>query len=309
MRDSGHSIRGDLAVTQLDIILPTQPTQVLPTVRKLTLSDLGDVLQKGWQDFNTIPTHVVFLCAIYPLLGLLLFFITSAYDLLPLLFPLAAGFALVGPFAAIGLYEFSRRRELGLDTSVQHAFDVIRSPSLWPIVALAGVLLALFGAWIAVAQSIYIDSFERQPLTSIPAFVRMVLTTPEGHHMIIVGNVVGFFFALVAATISVISFPLLLDRNVGFWAAVLTSIRVVLKNPVTMAAWFLFVAVALLIGSLPLLLGLAVVLPVLGHATWHLYRKAVEPDPGARPEYHPPQPKGKRYAAEFPASLFARSKE
>ena len=293
-------------MAQLDIILPTQPDYILPTVRKMKLSDLGDVIRNGWQDFVTMPTHIVFLCAIYPIVGLLLFCLTFAYDLLPLIFPLAAGFALVGPFAAIGLYEVSRRRELGLDASPLHAFDVMNSPSLGPIAALAAVLVALFATWIAIAQSIYIDSFGRQPLTSLVTFAQMVTSTPEGHGMIVVGNVVGFLFALVAASISVISFPLLLDRNVGFWAAVLTSLRVVVKNPLTMAAWFLFVAAALFIGSLPFLLGLAVVLPVLGHATWHLYRKAVEPDDSARPTYQPPRPKGKHYAADFPASLFAR---
>ncbi|MGZ5866091.1 MAG: DUF2189 domain-containing protein [Xanthobacteraceae bacterium] len=296
-------------MTQLDIILPTQPNYILPTVRKVRLSDLGDVLKKGWQDFITMPTHVVFLCAIYPIVGLLLFCVTFAYDLLPLIFPLAAGFALVGPFAAIGLYELSRRRELGLDASPLHAFDVMSSPSLGPIAALAAVLVALFATWIGIAESLYIDSFGSQPLTSLVSFANTVMTTPAGYHLIVVGNAVGFLFALVAASISVISFPLLLDRNVGFWAAVLTSLRVVLKNPVTMAAWFLFVAAALLVGSLPFLLGLAIVLPVLGHATWHLYRKAVEPDDSARPEFQPPRPRGKHYAADFPATLFARGED
>ena len=135
-----------------------------------------------------------------------------------------------------------------------------------------------------------------------------MLTTPEGHNLIILGNGVGFLFALLAASISVVSFPLLLDRNVSVGAAVLTSLRVVLKNPTAMAAWFFIVAAGLLVGSLPLLVRLAVVLPVLGHATWHLYRRAVEPDRRPRPEYHP-RPKRKRCAGEFPASLFAASSD
>jgi uncharacterized membrane protein len=293
-------------MTQLDIILPTEPAYALPAVRRVTFSDLADALRKGWRDFMAMPTHVVFLCAIYPLAGMLLFAATSAYDLFALIYPLAAGFALLGPIAGLGLYEVSRRRELGMDTSLRHAFDFIYSPSLGAIVALSLVLFALFGIWIAVAQLIYIANFGYLPITSLNAFVDNVLKTSQGHRMVVAGNTVGFLFALLAASISVISFPLLLDRHIGFWAAVATSLRVVLKNPVAMAAWFLMVAVLLVIGSLPMLVGLAIVLPVLGHATWHLYRKAVEPDPGARPQFRVRQLKGKHYAADFPASLFVR---
>ncbi len=292
----------------LDVIPPALPTDDLPVVRLLRVEDLRDALRKGLEDFWAIPTHVVFLCLLYPIVGLLLFRMTFVYDLLPLLFPLAAGFALLGPFTAIGLYEISRRRELGLDTSWMHAFDILHSPSLLPIVALGGVLLVIFGTWIAVANAIYVANFGDQPLTSLLAFARQVMTTPEGSRLIIIGNIVGFVFALLTATVSVISFPLLLDRNVGLGTAVLTSVKVVLKNPVVMGTWFFIVAGGLLIGSLPLLVGLAVVLPVLGHSTWHLYRKAVEPDLRPRPEYHPRQ-KGKRYAADFPISLFIRSND
>lgn len=290
-------------MAQHDIVLPTEPADILPDVRPIGISDLKEVLRRGLDDFVAMPTHVIFLCVIYPVIGLILFRASFAYDLLPLLFPLTAGFALVGPFAAIGLYELSRRRELGLDTSWRHAIDIIHSPSLGPIVALGAVLLGIFAAWIFTAQAIYVASFGEDTLTSPGAFIERVLTTPEGRWMIVVGNAVGFLFALVAAVISVISFPLLLDRNVGFFAAVITSVRVVVKNPVVMALWFLIVAAVLLVGSLPALVGLAVVLPILGHATWHLYRKAVEPDPGPRPVYHP-RPKYKRYGAQFPASLF-----
>lgn len=289
-----------------DVLLPTQPTTTLPVVRRIYLSDLRDVLNKGLDDFWAMPTHVIFLCAIYPLAGLLIFFSVAAYDLFPLLYPLASGFALVGPFSAIGLYELSRRRELGLDTSWSHAFDVIHSPSLVPIIALGVILLLIFGLWIAVAHAIYVAIFGDQPLVPL-AFMQAILTSSEGLALILVGNAVGFMFALVAACVSVISLPLLLDRNVGFSTAVLTSLRVVAVNPMTMAVWFAFVAGMLVLGSVPLLIGLAIVLPILGHSTWHLYRLAVEPDPGARPEYHPKQ-KGVRYAADFPSSLFTRSK-
>jgi uncharacterized membrane protein len=291
-------------MAQADVILPTEPARELPVVRSIWPSDLIDVLAKGLEDFRAMPTHVVFLSLIYPLAGIAIARATFGYDVVPLLYPLAAGFALIGPFAAIGLYELSRRRELGLDTSWKHAFDIVHSPSVWAIAALGALLLVLFGVWLAVANGIYVANFgEPEQPVPLTAFVSQVLTTPQGHNLIVVGNVVGFLFAVVAFSLSVISFPLLLDRNVGVPVAIATSIKAILRNPVTMILWGLIVAFGLLIGSLPFFLGLAVVMPVLGHSTWHLYRKVVAPDVSPRPEYHP-QPKGQRFAADFPSSLF-----
>ena len=288
------------------IILPTEPTQDLPAIRSIGPVDLRDALAKGLDDFWAMPTHVVFLSLIYPIVGIALGAATLGYDVIPLLYPLAAGFALIGPFAAIGLYELSRRRELGLDTSWKHAFDIVHSPSLWSIVALGSLLLAIFAIWLAVANAIYVSNFGEEP-TTLSAFARSVLTTPEGHNLIVVGNAVGFLFAVVAFALSVVSFPLLLDRNVGMATAIVTSLKAISRNPLTMALWGLFVAGALVIGSLPFFIGLAIVMPILGHSTWHLYRKVVEPDSSPRPDYHP-RPRGKRYAADFPVSLFVASK-
>ena len=287
-----------------DVILPTQPARGLPAIRSIGFRDLKYALAKGLEDFRAMPTHVIFLSLIYPVAGIALWRATFGYNVVPLLYPLAAGFALIGPFAAIGLYELSRRRELGLDTSWKHAFDIIHSPSVWGLAALGLFLLAIFGVWLAVANGIYVANFGyRQPAT-LTEFTDMVLRTPEGHRLIVVGNVVGFFFAVLAFALSVVSFPLLLDRNVGVPVAIATSVRAILKNPVTMVLWGLIVAAGLALGSLPFFFGLAVVMPVLGHATWHLYRRVVEPDSSPRPEYHP-QPKGRRYAADFPSSLLA----
>ncbi len=275
----------------------------LPHVRAITPRDLVDVLAKGFDDFWAMPTHVIFLSLIYPFIGIVIAWVMSSSDLLPLLYPMAAGFALVGPIAAIGLYELSRRREQGLDTAWTHAFDLLQVESFRAILALGLILLVIFGVWIAVAQAIYVAHFGYGPLESIDAFVRQVLTTDAGHRMILVGNGVGFLFALVAFAISVVAFPLLIDRNISATAAAATSVKAVLRNPLTMALWGLIVAAALLIGSLPLFVGLAIVIPVLGHSTWHLYRKVVVPDLPPR-EAHPTPPKGRRYAADFPAVLF-----
>jgi uncharacterized membrane protein len=277
-------------------------------VRSLSLADLKDALAKGVADFSAMPSHAVFLCIIYPIAGLVLGRLAIGYDVLPLLFPLMAGFALIGPLAAIGLYEMSRRREQGLDISWRHILDVRHRPTFGAIVTLGVLLMAIFLIWLAVAQAIYVATFGYLPAASMPDFLRQVLTTPEGWTLIVVGNGVGFLFAVLVLTISVVSFPLLIDRDVGAAGAIVTSVRVVLANPVIMAAWGFIVALLLVIGSIPLLFGLAVVMPVLGHATWHLYRRAVEPNPGPPPELIP-EPTGRRYAAEFPASLFARSRD
>lgn len=278
----------------------TEPVEL--TVRHIGIGDLKDALRKGVDDFYAVPTHAMFLCAIYPIIGLALARLAFGYSVVPLIYPLMTGFALVGPLAALGLYELSRRREAGLDVSATHAFDVVQSSSIGSIAALGVLLLLVFGIWLAVADAIYIANFGYALPISLGAFVHDVLTTPAGWNLIVVGNLVGFCFAVLALTISVVSFPLLLDRDVGAAVALLTSIQVVLKNPLTMALWGAIVAALLVLGSLPFFLGLTVVVPILGHATWHLYRKAVDVGTSPRPALRP-QPK-RRSAADFPSSLF-----
>ena len=276
---------------------------VRPAIRRITPSDLLHALRSGLDDFTAMPSHAVFLCVIYPLIGLFLIAMTIGQAMLPLAFPIAAGFALIGPFAAIGLYELSRRREAGLDSNSTHAFDVLYSPSRGAILALGLLLMAMFLIWLAVAQAIYIAFFGYHAPASIGQFVSDVFTTRAGWGLIVVGTGVGFVFAAVVLTMSAVSFPLLLDRDVGAAVALYTSISVVMANPVTMALWGLIVAVLLVAGSLPLFLGLPVVMPILGHATWHLYRRAVEPDPNPHPDYQPRDSRH-RSAADFPAALF-----
>ena len=248
-----------------------------PNVRRIGTADLKDALAKGLDDFKAMPTHVVFLCLIYPIVTLIFARTYAGYEVLPLVFPLLAGYTLLGPLVAIGLYELSRRREQGLDNSRWHAFEVLRSPSIGSIATLSVVLLAIYFAWLFAAQAIYEQNFGSRAPESIMEFARQVVVTPSGWALIIVGSGVGFLFAVVVFTLSVVSFPMLLDRDVGVVMAVQTSVRAVLANPITMAMWGFIVAAVLLIGSLPLFVGLAVALPVLGHATWHLYRKVVEP--------------------------------
>ena len=294
-------------MAQAHILVGASDSPAQPIVRRITPTDLYQSLARGIDDFTAMPSHAVFLCVVYPLLGLVLIGITLGDSTLPLAFPIAAGFALVGPLAAIGLYELSRRREAGLDSSSSHAFDVLYSPSLSAIVALGVLLMAIFLIWLAVAEAIYIATFGYAAPASIRQFAIEVLTTPAGWTLIVVGTGIGFLFAVLALTIGAISFPLLLDRDVGAAVALLTSIRVVRTNPATMALWGFIVAALLVVGSIPFFLGLTVVMPVLGHATWHLYRRAVEPDPNPHPDFKP-RPRAPRSAADFPSSLFPTRK-
>src|SRR5215510_10049464 len=192
----------------LHALMGAESTTGPPVIRTIGVIDLKDALARGISDFSAMPTHVFFLCLIYPIVGLILARVSFGYDVLSLLFPLAAGFALVGPFVAIGFYELSRRREQGGNVSWENAFDVLHSPSRGAIALLGALLLVMFAVWIAVAQAIYVATFGYQPAAAIPDFLHQVFTTPAGWTLILVGNLVGFLFALVAFTISVVSFPL-----------------------------------------------------------------------------------------------------
>ena len=246
-----------------------------PAVRRIALTDVRDALVQGFDDFRAKPSHYVFLSLIYPICGVVLVTWSSGANMLPLIFPLVAGFALLGPFFAIGLYEISRRRELGMDTSWRHALDVRRSPALPSILALGAMLMVLFVAWLVFAQMLYTSLFGPEPPRSLSLFLASIFGSETGLLLMLAGNAIGFCFALVVLATTVIAFPLLLDRDVGAVAAIETSLRATLANPVPIACWGLIVAALLIVGTIPIFVGLAVIMPILGHATWHLYRKIV----------------------------------
>lgn len=277
----------------------TNPLQ--PVVRRISIFDLYYALARGYDDFAAFPSHAVFLCGIYPVVGILMISLALGnwLWLLPLAVPIAAGFALVGPVAAIGLYELSRRREAGLDSSPSHVFDVLHSPSLGAIIALSVLLMAIYLIWLVVAYALYMVIFGYSAPASIEQFITDLLTTPL---IIVRWGIVGFLFAALVLSISAISFPLLLDRDVGAAVAMHTSLRVMAANPLPMALWGLIVAALLVIGSIPFFVGLTVVMPVLGHATWHLYRRTVKPDGNPHPDYQPRE-HAHRSAADFPVAL------
>lgn len=246
-----------------------------PEIRRITVDDVRGALREGLEDFLAKPSHTLFLVAIYPVAGLVLTYAASNADLLPLMFPLIAGFALIGPIAAIGLYELSRRRERGETPEWRQALAVLRGPSIGGVVGVAVMLVLLFLLWLRAARAIFEATMGPEVPGGVLAFFSEVLTTEAGWTMIVVGNLVGLGFAIVALSVSVLSLPLLVDGERSMLRAVATSIRGVAMNPVPMAAWGLAVAVILAVASIPAFVGLAVALPVLGHATWRLYKTMI----------------------------------
>lgn len=246
-------------------------------VRRIEVAELWDALRQGWGDFKAIPTQLVFLCILYPIMGLVAARAAAGYDfVVPLLFPLVAGVSLLGPVLAVGIYELSRRRERGMPVSWLNAFDVLRSPAL-PAIALVGLmLLAIFAAWLLTAKVLFERTVGLTHPASTGEFMQAVLHTTAGWQMIVWGNLAGLAFAITVLALTVVSVPMLLDRtDASPVLAVRTSVRAVLANPGPIALWGVLVAAILFVGCLPLFVGLAVAMPVLGHATWHLYKKLV----------------------------------
>lgn len=246
---------------------------VLPPAAIIGTADLRAALRAGLDDFLAFRSDVIILCIMYPLAGAVLWRFATSMDLLQLVFPLVAGFALVGPLFATGLYEMSRQRERGGEISWGAAFDAFRSPNIGAIFVLGIVLMAILGAWLLAAQGIYASTVAHEHPDSMNAFMNDVLFTGPGVAMIIGGFSVGFVFAAIVLCVSLISFPLLLDRNVSPEQAVAASIAASRANPKTVAVWGVIVAAGLAIGAAPGLIGLIVTMPILGHATWHLYRR------------------------------------
>jgi uncharacterized membrane protein len=245
----------------------------MPMPNRISTADLRSALAEGYADFLAFRSDVIVLCIIYPLAGFLLWRFASGYSLPQLIFPLIAGFALVGPLFATGLYEMSRRHEGGEPVTWGTAFAAFRSPGIGAILALGVALLAVFLVWLVTAELIYLATLGPGVPVSFAAFTHDVLFTARGRLMTIIGIDVGFLFAILVLCTTTIAFPLLLDRRASAAQAVRASIRAVQTNPREMALWGTIVAGLLVLGSVPFLVGLIVVVPLLGHATWHLYRK------------------------------------
>ncbi|MGF1475851.1 MAG: DUF2189 domain-containing protein [Geminicoccaceae bacterium] len=255
-------------------VIDISPGDEIPNVKKISVADVEAALREGLLDFRAMPTHTIFFVALYIAIGALLIVFTFNYNLSALAFPLIGGFALLGPLTGLGIYELSRRRERGEDTHWRFMFSVLRSPSIGQIVILAGALLVAFFIWIEVAQGIYTTTMGDAP-ESFGAFINALFTTAGGWALIIIGNATGAVFALVVFAISAVSFPMLIDRKVDALTAIETSVRAVARNPKPMGLWALVIGVSMFAACIPAFLGLAVVLPVLGHSTWHMYRRVI----------------------------------
>src|SRR3954453_11439447 len=258
-----RAFQGGTTMATFHVIAGASDTPECPIVRRIGPADLTAALRQGFADFWAMPSQVFFLGLLYPIAGVVLAGFAFGQNMLPLLYPLASGFALVGPFVAIGLYELSRRHEQGFPTDWRYAFEVLQSRAIGAIAALGVMLLVLFMAWLFTAQALYQGLYGYRSVESLPAFLSEALTTARGWMLIILGNLIGFVFAAVVLAISVISFPLLLDRDVGAAVAVQTSVRAVLTNPVPMAVWELIGAGLVALGFATLLVGLAIIVPVL----------------------------------------------
>lgn len=249
-----------------------------PEIRTLSTDDLKSALRKGLDDFMALRSDVLFLIAIYPVIGLVLALMAFNAAQLPMLFPLAAGFTLLGPVAATGLYEMSRQREAGRPAGWAAALQALRARVLGPVLMLALYLTGIFVVWMFAAKLIYDITLGPLPPATLGGFVSDVLTTTAGWQMIVLGMGTGFVFAVAVLVISLVSFPMLIDRRAGLPVAVMTSVAVARRNPRIVAIWGLIVAIGMTLGMIPAFLGLVIVLPVMGHATWHLYRAAVMQD-------------------------------
>lgn len=245
------------------------------TIRRIALRDLTESLRLGWADFTAAPTQIIFLCLIYPIVGFVLGSAAAGGAMLPLVYPLLAGFALMGPLAALGIYELSRRREAGLSTSWTDMFGVLRSPAILSIGLLAIGMLALFALWLVTARGLYFVTMGSALPAGPMAMLSEILGTSRGLTLIILGNLAGAAFAVLVLALTIVSFPMLLDRDVTPAVALQTSWEAFRANRLVLTAWGVIVAALLALGMALLFVGLAVVLPLLGHATWHLYRRLI----------------------------------
>jgi uncharacterized membrane protein len=249
------------------------------SVRNIGHEDLSIALRQGLDDFLTFRGDIVFAGVVYTLIGLAAVVMTTSAPLMPFFFPVVAGVGLLGPVAAVGFYELAKRREEGqADVHWFNFLDVRKRPSVDDMGIVAGMLLAIFALWLLAAGAVYVALFGWAAPTSIGQFLAMVFTTPRGWALIVGGAVVGAIFGWVVLALSVVSLPMLVDRDVDANTAVSTSWRAVHANKGEMIRWGLIVLGLLVIGSIPLFVGLAFVLPWLGYSTWHLYTRLVDRD-------------------------------
>jgi uncharacterized membrane protein len=247
-----------------------------PEVRKITTDDLRASLALGWADFRKAPAFGLFFSAVYVLGGVAMVYILLATGKSWATLPIIVGFPLIGPFAAVGLYEVSRRLQTGEPLDWGRVLGVVIAEKNRQMPSIAAVILIFFLFWNFLAHMIFALFLGLTVMTNITSSFAVFLT-PNGLMMLVVGTAVGGVLAFVLYAITVVSLPLLLDKEVDFVTAMITSFSAVTENLGVMLIWGALVSVLLLVGMVPAFLGLLVVLPLLGHATWHLYQRLIGP--------------------------------
>lgn len=244
----------------------------LPDIATVTPAVIPSVLRAGLRDFLRAPLFGLFFSAVYVVGGIVMYMVSAAGGQEWWLLPFVLGFPLLAPFAAIGLYEVSRRIEAGEPLAWPAVLGVVFAHKDRQVPSMAMVILLMFMFWVFVAHAIFAIFMGLVPLTNISSSPE-VLFSRNGLTMLAVGSVVGAGFALALFSFTVVGLPLLLERDVDFVTAIITSVGAVMANPGPMLMWGAVIALLLFAGMVPLFLGLFVVLPVLGHATWHMYRR------------------------------------
>jgi uncharacterized membrane protein len=255
----------------------TAPVRPEPKVRSIGRADVVEALAAGLRDLQAAPLYGLGTGLFFAGGGAVIVLSLVRLGMPWLAYPLAAGFALLGPFLALGLYEVSRRLRGGEPLSPGAIYATVRGRR--EIAWMAFVTLFIFIMWMyQVRLIIALFLGVSASFTNIESFLSMVLGTPQGLMFLAVGNVVGAVLSIVMFSLTVVSFPLLLERDVDFVTAMITSVRAVAASPRVMVGWAAVVTLTLMVSMLPMFIGLVLTLPVLGHTTWHLYRRVVVPE-------------------------------
>ena len=254
--------------------MTTVDPPITPEINELELSDLRESLALGWRDFTRAPLYGLAFAAVYVFGGWLIFWAMTAKGQIWWTLPASAGFPILGPFIACGFYEISRRLEQGEPLDAAGIFGVILRQKDRQIPSIAAVIVVFFLFWNFLAHMIFALFLGNATMTNVSSSLT-IFTTPEGMMMLVIGTIVGAVFATLLFSLTVVSLPMLLDREVDFVTAMLKSFALVQENAVLMLGWGAMIGVLLFLAMLPWFLGLFIVLPVLGHATWHLYRRAI----------------------------------
>ncbi|MEJ8476179.1 DUF2189 domain-containing protein [Roseibium algae] len=259
------------------LIKPAAPRKA-PIVLEITLNDVIDALSAGLQDFRKAPVYGLAFGAFFAIGGILIVLTAAAFNMSYLSYPLAAGFVLIGPFAAVGIYEVSRRLERNEALSWGTIFRTMWDQKGRELSWMAFVVLFIQIMWMYQVRLLLAIFMGFRSFASFGEFISEIVNTPEGLMFLAIGHVVGAILSLILLSLTVISFPLLLEEDRDFITAMITSVKAVVVSPVPMISWAIVVTITLIVSIAPAFIGLVVTLPVLGHTTWHLYRKCVVPE-------------------------------